>query len=367
MNRKNILAWILLAALLAMLAACTSERAAEQTAAVTPPETTAGTTAAADAPATETSAAETTAAPETTASETAAAAADGRRDAIPGTEDREKGVTLFTRGGLTMALPTEYVPQLLISDYPEWNLENGESLFSVYEKASMEDAAKAYGPDAGGGFLFNITRNSRAQYERYLSSPEGDRQFFARSGGDYYCCAQPTDVQFFRIDEKENAFDSDEMKKWNALTELRSGVLEDFVSRNGLEAYDDSQVWNKKYTWDGAHKFVRYDNPAFGYGENCWLLTLSQPVRAGDGGIWCVDHYTDEYGQRWLWFPNANRTDDVTAEELLRQEQADADAGTGSADLTDPIAAAKAFIGQSPYASYTGSAEEGTYEEVREE
>lgn len=103
---------------------------------------------------------------------------------------------------------------------------------------------------------------------------------------------------------------------------------------------DNSAVLVDDFSYTGIHRDVTYypDAPADGseFDESTartYTIVLSQPVTQGEGGIWCVERWYDDQGERHFVLPDT----DLPAEEFYAQCQAQADetGSTGSpwADL----------------------------------
>ena len=103
---------------------------------------------------------------------------------------------------------------------------------------------------------------------------------------------------------------------------------------------DNSAVLVDDFSYTGIHRDVTYypDAPADGseFDEStarAYTIVLAQPVTQGEGGIWCVERWYDDKGERHFVLPDT----DLPAEEFYAQcqEQADETGSTGSpwADL----------------------------------
>ena len=111
--------------------------------------------------------------------------------------------------------------------------------------------------------------------------------------------------------------------------------------RNGLTAYDASELFDADYTYGGEHVELGYRFP--GEPMDLVLLSLSQPAKQGDGGVWCVERvhyvYTDyDMTDTQLVFPAALGVDQ-TAADYYADLQAACDAGE-SPELLTPTGAA---------------------------
>lgn len=203
-----------------------------------------------------------------------------------------KDVTLYERSGVSIAIPKGYADKLLID--PDEPVGEG-ILLSVYQKS-------AYEKYKGMGRLFSIVRYTEAQYEQFLSTDGSGARFFAKEeskeGPLYYGLFTPTDVQ--SVDDHD------------AFRTLQSSLIEfvksDLLERNHLTAYSDDEFFARTYTYDSEHVFINY-YPYFaenGSKDEVWTLFLSQPVKQGDYGIWCVERWRDQYGNIYPYFPDAD-------------------------------------------------------------
>lgn len=238
-------------------------------------------------------------------------------------------VTLYKRDGLTIAIPKEYASQLFV----EPDAAGDESiLISVYQKSAREK-------QPGTGFLFSIARYTEAQYEQFLCSDGSGKSFFAKDDTHYYGFFFPTDVQT-----------TDDYEAYEQLfLSVGDFVRSDFVERNGLTAYSDQEFFGKTYTYDGEHVFIKYYPyyAANGSKDEVWTLYLSQPVKQGDDGIWCVERWRDQYGNVYPHFPNE---DGVPSREHYAALQAEIDAARQDTvfdprlSLLNPEQAAMEFV-----------------------
>ena len=259
-------------------------------------------------------------------------------------------VTLYEKYGLTVAIPNAYIDRLVVVTEPAWELLEDTCLLSVYEKQSYEESLADYGEEAFAGFMFSIARYTRAQYEQFLSSDGSGQSFFAVDGTYYYGWFVATDVQFYRSGGEIN-IESDDWKSWIELCENSLGIRDDFIARNSLTPYSDSEFWDRDFTWDGAHMYLQYF-PYYAYQDTAeaqgftwkdvdYTLVLSQPAAAGDKGIWCVERwYDNRYGTLYYEFPDSAGQ---AAAEYYAALQSDADGG-GDPSLLSPEKAALAFV-----------------------
>lgn len=264
-----------------------------------------------------------------------AAVSDGNGGASPAAGSQD--VTVYElRDGLALAVPNDIADRLLVfpaSD--DADRGNGvDDLIRVYEKQSYEECMADYGFE--DGFLFSISRYSQAAYELYLASDGSGTQGFARDGDTYYMYHYATDVQFYR--SEIDVYNDDVMAPWRELEARVGDVLADFVARNGLSAHSDSEFFDREFTYDGEHVYARYINSNWTVSMS---MTLSQPVRQGEGGIWCVERWHDDnYGNLYYVMPG-NGVE--TSAEYYQRLQAEADAGQHP-ELLDPQQAALAWI-----------------------
>lgn len=148
--------------------------------------------------------------------------------------------TLYDCDGLTVAVPNEYIDQLIVRTGEE--LENGAALISVYEKASVEAAAadEIDDPIRGGlGWLFSLLRYDQEQYEQYLNGSHDGRSVFAQDGEWYYCYATATDARFYFGGGKLPIEEA--LAQWEMLNDqVCPSIRDDFIERNGLTPYSDA-------------------------------------------------------------------------------------------------------------------------------
>ncbi len=251
----------------------------------------------------------------------------------------EPDPVLFESSGFSLSLPGEYIDSVIVN--PEDN--DGESpdysLFDVFYKPSYE-AAKAEGYP--GGKLFSIWRLNRAQYEQYLSEGDWINEYaFACDGSHYYIMEEPADIQIWSPEEWEPYSE--------AFEACCPAAMEAFVQLNDLEQYSDDAFWESAETYGGEHRYFRYypyrAYPEVETTENkeiYYTIMLSQPIKQGSGGIWCVERVYDaaEYGYIYAVFP---READRTAMEVYTERQAAADEGNHP-ELLDPLSVALEFV-----------------------
>lgn len=251
--------------------------------------------------------------------------------------DPDEGYTVYDCGEIQVALPTEYLDLLMVDmDFSD-AAESWKPLMSVYEEASWKAAEEAWGEGSGMGFLFGILAMDQAGYEQFLFSAPAGMEIIAQDGGRYYALTYPTDVRFYRSGGID--MESEDWKIWEDLCRMRETVPADVIRRNGLTPCDSAEFFNRPFTWEGGHAYLHFRF----YGEydveyRC-VLVLSQPVRQGEDGIWCVERWMHEGGNPMLYFPDSG----LPAEEYYARLQAECDSGEHP-ELLTPAGAAAAFI-----------------------
>lgn len=235
---------------------------------------------------------------------------------------------------LEIVLPEEYLDLLIVDT--ELQAESDSRLcplIRVYERASVEAAEADFGSGEGYGSLFGITALDETVLPQYQYS-FGDGGIFARSGNWYYAKTAPTDVQFYRgggIDAEIDT-ESEDWQTWETLNALWDTVQANFIDRNGLTPYDGAET--RRLAYVQYYPYFTFDGDKRIYET----LVLSQPVRQGDGGIWCVERVYDAYGRVYPYYPDSG----MASADYYRLLQADCDAGKDSQLLT-PLGAAKHF------------------------
>ncbi|MCI2058402.1 MAG: M56 family metallopeptidase [Oscillibacter sp.] len=286
-------------------------------------------------------------------------------------------MTVYDCGGVKIGLPKKYTDQLIVrtdftsDDYS--TAAGGTPLIKVSEKASVE-AGKAEGISDGVGWLFTISRLTRAQYEQYILGDRSEQAAFAASGkadagrytapvyDTYYVLSGASDVQFYRSGAALT-IDSPEWKNWEELWDVRYDVQEDMITRSGLTAYADSDFLGQDFTYDSGHAYVKY-YPYYTFDGSTAqydTLVLSQPQKQGEGGVWCVERWYDEYGSCYPYFPGADAGGSGTAAEYCARLQRACDTAaktdTEEAQQLTPMGAAKRFVENSGWYSRPGTAE----------
>lgn len=194
------------------------------------------------------------------------------------------GRTLYKNGAVTVGIPGRYTADVLVlTDAPA--VAGDSAVVWVYDKETWrshaeEDAATPTPGDTG--WLFAIERAGEVDYEAHLmAAGEKDVAYFAKDKeGAYYLCRFPL---------------TDNLNPGRAdyFSGLRTAVCNDFIRRNGLTAVDETELWGRDYTYESQeHVVMTY--AAGSTGEI--TLTLSRPATDGNGGIWCVERWSDSNG-----------------------------------------------------------------------
>ena len=174
--------------------------------------------------------------------------------------------------GLTVALPADLTADLLVQ-----TPEEGNMFFSVYDRRSYEAGG---GAEMEMGWIFSLARYDQLGFEEALVSENSGRTFIARGDGWYYAWQFPTDVRFYTMAEDA----TEDLAIWTRLTDrLPEELFSDFLARNGLSAFDESEIYTDGCFWNSDHVYVSYE------GAESVTLLLSQPATQGEGGIWCVE------------------------------------------------------------------------------
>lgn len=264
--------------------------------------------------------------------------------------------TVYDCGGVKIALPTQYIGQLTIqaNAQPVDPDQNGSTLLSVSETASLEQSRADWGQDSGAGFLFSIQLLTEPEYEQYFAQDNSGRTVFATDGTNYYAYLTATDVQFYRSGGQIDT-QSDDWKTWEKLCEIGPQVQTDMISRNGLTPCSDDTVLSRDFTWDSSHAYLKYYSYFSSEKDRSQYdqLVLSQPAKQGDGGIWCVERWYDEYGNRYLYTPSFETMGgEMLARDYYAKLQKECDSGKRT-DLLTPTGAAIDFVKNCGYFSDT--------------
>lgn len=262
-------------------------------------------------------------------------------------------LTLFDCGGLEAALPGRYL-DLLYIERNAGTVDGETPLLSVYEKASYDYAQSEYGE--AGGFLFGLVALDQAAFEQLIGADGSGIDVFAADGQRYYAYTYPTDVQFFRP-EGEPDSESEDWKTWEELNEIGPSVREDFLTRNQLQTFSIQDLASQPFALDETHVCLRY-YPYFlqdGDTRVYYDLLLSQPARQGEGGIWAVERWMNQFGIQALYFPDSGRP----AAEYYADLQTESE---DHPELLTPAGAAAVFV--SDYFGHETA--EGSFERVSE-
>ena len=140
-------------------------------------------------------------------------------------------------GGWTVTLPGKYAHLLLTTSEAE--AANGRQvLLSVYEKASVEAAAKDMGESRGMGFLFGITMLEGQAYQDWLTEDfPGYTLFACDDAGRYFFRVEPTDIRFYR-----SQYTTADAADWKTLSELAVPTCQQFITDNCLTPYTRAEA-----------------------------------------------------------------------------------------------------------------------------
>lgn len=255
--------------------------------------------------------------------------------------DSFTGLAEVTCGSLVLPVPYEYAERLIVNCALEPWKEHWTPLVSLAERASVE-AGQLDHPDEdwGDGELCTLLLLDRVGFEDWASGEQTGTRLFARDGDDaYYLIAQPTDVRLYRGEGAD--YDEDTVRSWAELSDWVDALPDELVARNGLTAYDAQELFGAEYTYGGEH--AEYSYQTLGEAMDRIILSLSQPARQGEGGVWGVERvhfvYSDySWTDTQLVFPAALGIDQ-TAAEYYAQLQTECDAGEHP-ELLTPLGAA---------------------------
>ena len=230
--------------------------------------------------------------------------------------------------GLTLAIPADISEEILV-EFPADEQQEPNFPY-VYHRASYEAGVEDFGSPAG--FLFMLFREDRVGYEQtYLAVDGGVGQvIFARDDQWYYGMGVPTDVQF-HTGSDEIDFSSPEYQRWEYILSRITDIQADFAARNGLTLYDANADLDRHFLWEGEHRYVECYNAD---GTVSLTLLLSQPVKQGEGGIWCVEGSAEN--KDGIWYKQLPTDIHVPAAEYYTDLQAQVDEGHRPG-LLDPI------------------------------
>jgi hypothetical protein len=128
---------------------------------------------------------------------------------------------------------------------------------------------------------------------------------------------------------------------WTTLNEWARSLPDTIVARNGLTAYDASDLFAADYTYRGEHVDLGYRFP--GQPMDLIILSLSQPAKQGANGIWCVERvryvYSDyNFTDTQLVFPVSFGVDEASSDYYAGLQTA-CDSGEHP-ELLTPVGAA---------------------------
>lgn len=260
-------------------------------------------------------------------------------ETVPETAHFE-GNTETVCGELVLQIPCEYAELLITDIMPEAWDEHWTPLFSLSELDSLTAFERDH-PDGewGTGWLCTVSRLDRIGFEEYVCEDNTGSALFARDGDDrYYIISRPTGVRLYRSGDVP---DEASQEQWQKLSEWAETLTDSLIERNSLTPYDASELFRYDYTYAGKHVELacRFpDEPM-----DLAVLSLSQPERQGEGGIWCVERVLYVYSEfgltvTQLVFPAALGFDETAAEHYARLQR-ECDAGEHSELLTPEGAA----------------------------
>ena len=212
----------------------------------------------------------------------------------------------------------------------------------VTENSSGVLASYYYEPDYNtewGGWMLDVARYTPVEFEQayYTWDQIGGASYLGRDTDWYYVCLTPTDVNF----------DPEHMEGYQNTEETLTAWLEKLAADIGLTPLEEDLFYqrvsmNLSYQ-EGEHYTVRY-YPYYGLSgyeeqaDTVYTLVLSQPVTQGENGIWCVDRWYDDAGNKHLVIPES----DQTMDEYYASLQAACDEGHRPG-LLDPMQVALEF------------------------
>ena len=221
---------------------------------------------------------------------------------------------LYEVDGLTLALPADSSGRRSVVTETNTRYILGEFVLLVCETESYETGRREelypY------GVLFTLLRYPRANYEAALESGQTPGAI-ARDEDYYYVWQEDPNRRLYRSGGEEKTWEEESW--WAEQVAALPAVQADFISRNGLEPFDEAAFLRGRNTYEGEHRYLDYNGA-----DGVLSLTLSQPVRQGAGGIWCVERWCRPDGTVGLNFDQEGET---PSEEIYarRQEAADRD------------------------------------------
>ncbi len=240
----------------------------------------------------------------------------------------------YDSGDYTLDIPMAINDEVFVC-----GMEGSDQIFTVYEKQSLFDCYEENGWPAG--YLFGIVVDDRADYEFNLSSDMSGLTYFATDGTRYFGHTYATDVQFYRSGVQ--SYTPELFEPWNNVSSYIEGILDDFTERHGLTPFSEREFFAREFTYDGEHRYVEMDIPASSFGKI--EMVLSQPVRQGEGGIWCVERWYDyNWGNEYIVFPSNEYQSELTSDAYYLAIQDSADKGGDGAACLTPMGAAEYFV-----------------------
>ena len=232
------------------------------------------------------------------------------------------------------ALPDSLTDRVVVTQDGELGSDGSGPLASCY-----------YGPEyendtVRGGWLLDVARYTPVEFEQsyYTWDLIGGVSCLGRNADWYYVCLTPTDVNYDPAHYEDYQSTQTELLAW----------LEGLAADAGLTPMEEdlfSQRVSGTLSYpDGEHYTVRY-YPYYGLSgyedqaDTVYTLILSQPVTLGERGIWCVDRWYDDAGNRHLVVPES----DQTMDEYYAGLQAACDAGERPS-LLQPLEVARAYM-----------------------
>ena len=213
----------------------------------------------------------------------------------------------------------------------------------VAESSSGTLASYYYAPDYNterSGWLFDVARYTPVEFEQSYTTWDliGGASCLGRDADWYYVCLTPTDVNYDPDHYEDYQNTGAELTTW----------LEELAADAGLTPMEEDLFYlrvnmNLSYQ-EGEHYTVLY-YPYYGLSgyeeqaDTVYTLILSQPVTQGENGIWCVDRWYDDAGNKHLVIPESGQTMD----EYYADLQASCDAGNRPS-LLQPLEVARAYM-----------------------
>jgi beta-lactamase regulating signal transducer with metallopeptidase domain len=191
----------------------------------------------------------------------------------------------YSNLGISVPLPEDYAGKVTLT--PPDRLDHGVIIEAYHQAAGA----------GGGGFMFSISRHTPAEFEDYWVGNflASGITHFAQDGGYYYSCETMSSPFQYNIEN--------ETEYLSLMDELTSYIIPELMRANGLTAYDHSTLERAQFTYPGRHGVVTV-NLSGGGAEQ---LILSQPIRQGDGGIWCVDRFVAPGGTLCPVLPDTDK------------------------------------------------------------